>query len=151
MQFAGRISVFGGRDIDDATYQEVVELGRRFAMENFLVFCGGANGVMEALAKGMAEKEGVCIGIIKDIDFGRANPYVTIPIATNMGIGRNPLLAYNCDVAVAINGRYGTLSEIAYALQLDKPVIGYKTWEIEGITKAQTLDEIVPMIHILLD
>jgi hypothetical protein len=46
-------------------------------------------------------------------------------------------------VAIAISGQYGTLSEIAYAFQLDKPVIGYETWDIENIIKAESPNDVM--------
>ncbi|MCK5330959.1 MAG: TIGR00725 family protein, partial [Candidatus Marinimicrobia bacterium] len=61
----------------------------------------------------------------------------------DMGISRNALLAYNCDVAVAVDGNYGTLSEIAYALQLGKPVIGLQTWDISNIIVADNPVDII--------
>ncbi|NOZ03478.1 MAG: TIGR00725 family protein [FCB group bacterium] len=150
MKFAARISIFGGRDIDEQTYAETVELGRLMARENWLVFCGGAEGVMEAIAKGVSEEGGVCIGILKGQDPGSGNMYLTIPIATALGVGRNALLAYNCDVAVAVSGQYGTLSEIAYALQLGKPVVGYKSWPVEGVVNAGSVNDIIKQVKSIL-
>ena len=69
IEFNGRIAVFGGRDITESIYNDTVEIGRQMAKENWLVFCGGGEGVMEAIAKGVSEENGVCIGILKDKDF----------------------------------------------------------------------------------
>ncbi|GIS72935.1 MAG: hypothetical protein CM1200mP10_25120 [Candidatus Neomarinimicrobiota bacterium] len=55
------------------------------------------------------------MGILKGLVLDEMNDFIKVPVATNMGISRNALLAYNCDVAVAISGKYGTLSEISYA------------------------------------
>lgn len=142
MQFAGRISVFGGRDVSPQLYQDTITIGKRMAENNYLVFCGGGNGVMEAISRGVHEGEGTVIGIMKGMETGESNPYVHIPVYTNMGIGRNPLLAYNCDVALAVGGKYGTLSEIAYALQCDKPVIGFQSWQIDGMISVNTIDDV---------
>ena len=54
MKFDGRIAVFGGRFITDEIYNDTVEIGKRMAQKNWLVFCGGGEGVMEAIAKGVA-------------------------------------------------------------------------------------------------
>ena len=72
-----------------------------------------------------------------------ANEFISVPILTDIGIARNAILAYNCDVALAISGNYGTLSEIAYAFQLNKPVIGYKTWGINPIIKAKSPEDVM--------
>ena len=151
MNYTARISVFGGRDIDEQTYADAVEIGNLLAAENYLVFCGGGEGVLEAVAKGVKSAGGTCIGILKGMDKSEANEYIEIPISTGIGIGRNAILAYNCDVAVAISGKYGTLSEIAYAFQLEKPVVGYDSWDIEGMHKANTPKEVINKVKCLLN
>ena len=151
MKFKGRISVFGGREIESSVYDDTVEIGRRLAKENYLVFCGGGEGVMEAISKGVHEKNGTVIGILKGRELDEGNDYLTIPIATGIGIARNAILAYNCDAAIAISGKYGTMSEIAYAFQLDKPVIGFITWDIEHVVHADTPDEVISKLKNELD
>lgn len=141
-----RIAIFGGREVTDDIYLATYELGKLLAQEGYLVYCGGGNGVMEAVSKGVHEAGGTIVGILKGETMDEMNSYITIPVATNMGISRNALLAYNCDVAVAISGQYGTLSEIAYAKQLGKPVIGLKSWTINGLINVETPDEVIQFI-----
>jgi uncharacterized protein (TIGR00725 family) len=143
MEFNGRISVFGGRNITPEVYGESVEIGRLLAREGFLVFCGGGKGVMEAISKGVSKSGGTVIGILKGKELEEGNDYLTIPIATGMDIARNAVLAYNCDAAIAISGQYGTMSEIAYAFQLDKPVIGYQTWDINNVIQAESPEDVI--------
>ena len=138
-----RISVFGGRDITPEVYEDTLEIGRRLAEEGYLVFCGGGAGVMEAIAKGVHDEGGIVVGVLKGQDLEEGNKYLTVPIATGIGIARNAILAYNCDAAIAISGQYGTLSEIAYAFQLKKPVIGYKTWDIDSVVCANSPSDVV--------
>tara|TARA_B100000586_G_scaffold141852_1_gene102709 strand:+ start:912 stop:1373 length:462 start_codon:yes stop_codon:yes gene_type:complete len=142
-----RISVFGGRDITLEVYEDTLEIGRRLAHEGYLVFCGGGLGVMEAIAKGVHDEGGIVVGVLKGDDLDEGNKYITVPIATGIGIARNAILAYNCDAAIAISGQYGTLSEIAYAFQLKKPVIGYKTWAIDPVIQANTPEEVVSKLN----
>ena len=142
-----RISVFGGRDITPDVYEDTLEIGRRLAEEGYLVFCGGGAGVMEAIAKGVHDEGGIVVGVLKGQDLEEGNKYLTVPIATGIGIARNAILAYNCDAAIAISGQYGTLSEIAYAFQLKKPVIGYKTWAIDPVIQANTPEEVVSKLN----
>ena len=48
---------------------------------------------------------------------------------------------------MAIAGSYGTLSEIALALKIDKPVVGLKTWPgIEGIDYVETPQQAIDMV-----
>ena len=143
MENNGRISVFGGRNITSEVYENSVEIGRLLAQGGFLVFCGGGKGVMEAISKGVSEAGGTVIGILKGKELDEGNDYLTIPIATGMDIARNAVLAYNCDAAIAISGQYGTMSEIAYAFQLDKPVIGYKTWDINKVIQAESPKDVI--------
>ena len=142
-----RISVFGGRDITPDIYENTLVIGRRLADEGYLVFCGGGVGVMEAIAKGVHDEGGIVVGVLKGQDLEEGNKYLTVPIATGIGIARNAILAYNCDAAIAISGQYGTLSEIAYAFQLKKPVIGYKTWDIDPVIQANTPEEVVSKLN----
>ena len=103
-----RISVFWGRDITPDVYEDTLEIGRRLADEGYLVFCGGGAGVMEAIAKGVHDEGGIVVGVLKGQDLEEGNKYLTVPIATGIGIARNAILAYNCDAAIAISGQYGT-------------------------------------------
>jgi len=47
-----------------------------------------------------------------------------------MGEARNALVVRCADAVVAVAGEYGTLSEIALALQAGIPVVGLDTWEL---------------------
>ena len=143
MKFAAHIAVLGGRDISEPIYRDTVKIGELLAKENYLVFCGGGEGVMEAICKGVKLGGGTSIGILKGDNNSEANKYLDIPILTNMGITRNALLPLNCDVALAISGNHGTLSEIAYALQLKKPIIGYKTWDIPGVISVENISDLM--------
>ena len=142
-----RIAVFGGRKISDNIYQKAYKLGGLLAKEGYLVYCGGGKGVMEAISKGVSESGGTCVGILKGLTLDGMNDFIKVPIATNMGISRNALLAYNCDAAVAISGQYGTLSEIAYAKELEKPIIGLHSWAIEGLENVESTSEVIQFLR----
>ena len=47
-----------------------------------------------------------------------------------MGEARNAIVVRTADAVVAIGGEFGTLSEIALALKMGKPVVGLGTWEL---------------------
>ena len=143
MKFDGRIAVFGGRFITEKIYNDTVEIGKRMARKNWLVFCGGGEGVMEAIAKGVSLQGGTCIGILKDKDFKTGNEYLSIPISTGMDITRNALISYNCDLGVAISGPYGTLSEIAFTLAQEKQLIAYNSWDIPKSIQVQNIDSLI--------
>jgi len=142
-KFTAKIAVFGGRIVPKDLYMETVKIGQLMARENWLVFCGGGAGVMEAISRGVKLEKGTCIGILKGTSDEEGNQYLSVPIKTGMGVARNAILAYNCDAAVAIGGQYGTLSEIAYALQLEKPMLGYKTWTIPKLESIDTINGLI--------
>jgi uncharacterized protein (TIGR00725 family) len=73
---------------------------------------------------------GTTIGVVPEADRRDMNPYVQIPIVTGMGNARNVILALTADAVIAIGGAYGTLSEIAHALNSGKPVVGMGTWGV---------------------
>lgn len=144
------ISVFGGREADSLALENAELLGKAIAGNHWVLLCGGRGGIMEAVSKGCNEGGGTVVGILPGIDDSDANPYVTIPIATGIGLARNEILASACDAAVAISGKYGTLSEIGHALQYNKSVISLGSWEIDGVIKAETVEDTVKVLKKLL-
>ena len=146
-KFTAKIAVFGGRIVPKDLYMETVKIGQLMARENWLVFCGGGTVVMEAISRGVKLEKGTCIGILKGTSDDEGNQYLSVPIKTGMGVARNAILAYNCDAAVAIGGQYGTLSEIAYALQLEKPIVGYKTWTIPKLESIGTINDLITRLR----
>jgi len=137
------IGVIGGREVEKGLLRVAEEIGRLIAQKNLIMLCGGLGGIMEAAAKGAKEAGGLTIGILPQDKKEYANPYIDIPIVTGMGIGRNIIIARTADLLIAINGEYGTLSEIAFALQLGKPVIGINTWDIDGVIKANNAEDAI--------
>ncbi len=128
---------------EEEEYKIAYELGKEIAKRGLVVVCGGRSGVMEAVCKGAKEAKGLTVGILPSYEGEEANPYVDIKIRTGMNWNRNPLVVASGDVVIAIGGNWGTLSEIAYALILGKPIIGYKTHNIEGLLQASNLSEIL--------
>ena len=85
---------------------------------------------MEEACRGAGSEGGVTIGILPGDSPGTANPYVQIPIVTGIGYARNVAVVKSAQAVIAVGGSYGTLSEIAHALQSDIPVIGLNTWAL---------------------
>lgn len=135
------IAVIGGHKCS-AEIAEVAEaVGKDVARMGAVLICGGLTGVMEAACRGAKSAGGKTIGILPGHDKSEANAYVDIPIVTGLGYMRNSLVVKNADVVVAIDGKEGTLSEIAFALQMKKPVLGIDTWDIPGIIKVKNAQE----------
>lgn len=125
------IGVIGGSTASTDILQLAEEVGAEIARSGSAVVCGGMTGVMESVCKGARREGGLTIGIIPSDNKGDANPFVQIPIVTGMGMGRNVMLVKTADAIIAIGGEYGTLSEIAHALNIGKKVIGLRTWKLE--------------------
>lgn len=125
------ISVIGG----DAAGPEAVEtaeaVGRALAKRGVTLLCGGRGGVMEAACKGARSEGGHTIGIMPGHDAQETPPneYVEFPVYTGLGYARNITVVLSGEAIIAIDGSYGTLSEIAYALIHEKPIVGLDTWD----------------------
>jgi len=125
------IGVVGSSKAEPELLRLAEEVGAEIARNGAALVCGGLSGVMEAVCKGARSMGGLTIGIIPSDDKRDANPYVQIPIVTGMGMGRNIMLVKTADVLIAVGGEFGTLSEIAQALNIGKKVIGLRTWKLE--------------------
>ncbi|MFC1543446.1 TIGR00725 family protein [Candidatus Neomarinimicrobiota bacterium] len=118
------IGVMGGGQVSPEIANLAHELGQALASEGWVVLSGGRNaGVMAAVSEGAALAGGLVVGILPDRDLSRASHYLTIPIRTGLGDGRNILNILSSDVVVALPGGAGTLSEIALALKNRKPLL----------------------------
>ncbi|MBI2486141.1 MAG: TIGR00725 family protein [Deltaproteobacteria bacterium] len=140
------IGVIGPNQASDTEYKTAEEVGREIARRNGVLLCGGLGGVMEAACRGAKSEGGLTIGIIPGFSKSDANPFVDIPIVTGMSHARNIIVVRSSDAIIAIGGKYGTLSEIAFALILEIPVIGINTWEVSPeIKKVATPKEAVDL------
>lgn len=149
------VSVVGGSDVDATTLARAEEIGRILAEAGTVVVTGGRQGVAEATSRGAAAAGGLTLGILPEADRRNANPHVGVAVTTGMGDTRNALVAMNGDVVIALDGGPGTLSEIAHALVLGRPVVVLGTWELtthgapqSAITRVDSASEAA---HVALD
>ena len=96
---------------------------------------------MEAACRGAKASGGTTIGILPGSDPSEANPYVDIVLCTGIGYARNVIVVRSGRAVIAIDGAFGTLSEIGHALGDDIPVIGLSTWDLS--IHGQALDSII--------
>ncbi len=143
MQKRKFISVIGGSQSSAREIRLAEEVGRELARKGAVLVCGGLGGIMEAACRGASSEGGITIGILPGDDREQANPYVQFPIVTGIGYARNAVVAKSGQAVIAIGGSYGTLSEIAYALQSSIPVIGLGTWSLSR--NGQPDDSVIPM------
>ncbi len=138
------ISVIGAGTCNDRIYSLAEEVGKLIAQRGGILYTGGLGGVMEAASKGAMETGGTTVGILPGISKKDANPFITIPVTTGLSHARNIIVVRSADAVIAVAGEYGTLSEIAIALKLGKPVIGIDTWDsIEGVIRVNSPEEAV--------
>ena len=140
-----RIAVIGGSRAGRQAVDAAFEVGRLLARSGAVVVCGGLAGVMEAACRGAREEGGLTIGILPGGSPAEANPWVDVPVATGLGYTRNALVVMNADAVIAVDGEYGTLSEIAYGKIHGRRVVGLGTWEVKGVDAASSPEEAVRM------
>lgn len=165
-----QISIIGSASGSDALMQLARELGEAVVDRGWRIVCGGLGGVMEAASAGArsssAATGGDVIGVLPTLDASRANPHVDIVLPTGMQFARNTLVVAAGDVVVALGGGSGTLSEIALAWQMGKPIVALSSrggWasELAGralderrsdvIHGAQTVDDAIIHVARLLE
>ena len=124
------IAVVGGDSPPPETLPPAEAVGREIGRRGHTLICGGRGGVMEAACRGAREAGGHTIGVLPGPDRGDMNPHVEFPIITDLGAARNVIVVLSAAAVIAIDGSYGTLSEVALALTHGKPVVGLATWRI---------------------
>jgi hypothetical protein len=137
------VGVIGGRRCTVEVEQLAQKLGQKLAKVAEILVTGGLSGTMKAVCQGFQAEGGLTIGILPSYDKNDANEFVDIPLPTGIGLARNVLVVKSADVVIALPGEAGTLSEIAYCLQLGIPVISLKSWDIDGVIEAKTVEDAV--------
>ncbi len=124
------IAVIGSGTCTDEVRQIAYEVGKGIAEAGYPLICGGLGGVMEGACQGAFEAGGLTIGILPGDNAREANPYVMIPVVTGVGYARNVIIVQSATVLIAIQGGPGTLSEVAYALQFNVPVVSLNSFDV---------------------
>ena len=123
------IGVIGGGAANETGGELARSVGREIGRHGFSLVCGGLGGVMQAACEGLRAGRAECgttslsIGILPGTDAQDANQFVDLAIPTGMGIARNILVVRAAGAVIVVDGCSGTLSEMAFAWQLDKPII----------------------------
>lgn len=150
MRRAPYIAVCGPGQANEQEVAWAEEVGRLVAQAGAVLVCGGLGGVMDAAARGAKAGGGVSIGILPGEERHEAGRHLTVAVPTGLGEARNALVVRAADAVIAISGEFGTLSEIALALKMGKPVVGLSTWElskggrpVDAIVRADSPEEAV--------
>ena len=144
------VAVVGPGDASAPELQAAEEVGAGLAAAGAVVVTGGLGGVMEAACRGARSRHGTTLGILPGEDRGAANGWVQVAVATGLGELRNGLVVRAADALVAIGGGHGTLSEVALALRIGRPVVGLGTWEVHGVEQVSTPAEALGRIERVL-
>jgi uncharacterized protein (TIGR00725 family) len=118
----------------DPVPQETVDktraLGRELAARNCVVITGGNGGLMTTVSEAVIKHGGITVGIIahelEDAgeDHRLYNPYNTIKIMTGQTYtARSPTVVRSSDAIIMVAGGVGTLTELAMAYNLRKPIV----------------------------
>ena len=127
------VAVCGASEATPSQLEAAREVGKLLARAGAVVINGGFGGVMGADSDGAAVERGTVVGILPDPDRAEANTHLTIAIATGLGQARNAVLVTAADSVIAIGQGWGTLSEIALAQRLGRPVFALDTWDVKGL------------------
>ncbi|CAM5290231.1 MULTISPECIES: GNAT family N-acetyltransferase [Streptomyces] len=119
------IAVLGGRSGNAGTTSlalaEAVgaEIGRR----GYGMVTGGEGGIAEVAQLACVAEGGQTLGLLKWNRLDDATPATTWALPTSMDLARSNILNWAGDGVIAFEGRYGTLGEIALALDTGRPLI----------------------------
>jgi uncharacterized protein (TIGR00730 family) len=111
-----RVTVFGSSSIthDSEEYEQARRLGELLAKAGYEVVNGGQKGSMDAVARGVSEAGGRCIGItIKDAPWGEPTTWAAEIIRHDDLLIRMRDLLIGSDAWIALPGQVGTLAEVA--------------------------------------
>ena len=141
------VGVIGPRDAPAENLAIAETVGRALGSIGFTVVCGGRQGIMEAVCRGVAAAGGISVGLLPEAEASAANAFVTIPLATGIGEARNAIVARSAFCLVAVGDSYGTLSEVALGLQFGRPVIGLAgAAQVPGVRHVATAEEAVDAV-----
>lgn len=143
----------GARDAEPADVADAYELGRLLAEHGLQVLTGGLDGVMAEAARGARDGGGVVVGLLPSDDRRAGNEHLTVAVPTGLGQLRNGLLVTAADAVIAVGCSWGTLTEIALARRIGKPLVCLRPWQLRdahgqeiAVPRAADPDEAVRMI-----
>jgi uncharacterized protein (TIGR00725 family) len=129
------IGVMGGHKASAEILEEARRLGEGIAKRGHVILTGGGDGVMKAASEGAFRAGGLVLAVlpsdrVRPLE-GYPNDFVDIAICTGMADARNAINVKTSHIIIAVDGGWGTVSEIALAMRNDTPVIGLKTPSID--------------------
>ncbi len=132
------VAVCGATEATESQLGAAREIGRLLAEAGAIVINGGLGGVSTAVSEGASAAGGTVIGLLPDAHRAGANKFLTVALPTGRGQARNVLIVTAAQSGIAIGGGWGTLSEIAVAKRLGRPVVTLDSWPIAGLDSVAT-------------
>src|SRR6266566_52173 len=103
----------------------------------YVAVCGASDATASQLKAarevGRLLAEAGVVVILPDDDRQGASPHLTISLPTGMGQARNVLIVTAAESVIAIGEGWGTLSEIAVARRIGRPVVALDSWSVKGL------------------
>ena len=125
-------------------------VGRLVGAAGHTLVTGGLDGVMAAASRGAKSSGAQVLALLPGDDTSAANAFADHVVATGMGQARNVLVVRSADAVIAVGGSWGTLSEVALAKRLDRPVVWLLGWQVvgplDGVATAHTPHEAVATV-----
>ena len=146
MQLVPYVSVAGAAGDDPELNAIAHEVGALLAERGCVVVTGGLGGVMDAAMAGAASRGGSSLGIVPGAERAHASPHATMVVASGAGQARNLAVAATGDGMIAIGAGWGTLSEVALARKLGRPVVSILGHPLEGVSAAPDAATAVAML-----
>jgi uncharacterized protein (TIGR00725 family) len=147
------VAVIGSSEADAEQARVAEEVGAELGRRGAVVVTGGLGGVMAAASKGARAAGATTVGLLPGRQRAAANPDVEIALATGLGEARNALVVHAVDAVIAVGGAFGTLSEIAFALNAGTPVAAIGSWElslagraVDAVRQAESAPEAVEAV-----
>jgi uncharacterized protein (TIGR00725 family) len=148
------VAVIGPGTADAQLYRLAYEVGAELARRQAILLCGGLGGVMEAAARGAREASGRSIGLLPGTDRAAGNPFLDYVLPTGLAEARDGALVTSADAVIAVGCNPGTLIEIGYALQRQRPLAVLGGWSVldafgepvSGFRVARTAAEAVALV-----
>ncbi len=145
-------TLFGGglNDRNTLEYTETILIGELLAEKGYIVKNGGYRGLMEAVSKGVANKNGFSIGYTcETFNYTKGNKYLSELNVEKDIYNRLRSLMLDSSVFIIQKGGIGTLSELTLLLdnirKMDNPpkiLIVSETWK----PFIKLLENIMPII-----
>ncbi len=127
------LAVIGPSECSEGEAEAAFKVGAMIASRGAVLVCGGGGGVMDAASRGARSENGTVIGILPGESNSTGNPNLSYAIATGLGEARNAIITRTADAVIAVGGGYGTLSEIALAMKMAKPVVLLDSWRLHPV------------------